>query len=221
MTITCKMGRLLHSSFAMLICIAGALTLQSVQASDPELTKDFQVPAGLNAADINGTFFTNTFLRNVMANAASPFATVTTVNVVAPASAPFLAVDGLGVSMALLQYPPGTVNPPHTHPRGTELLFIIEGTLEVGLVDTTNKLFTNVLYKGDIFAFPKGLVHFQINNDKYQTVTALAAFSSSNAGLVRLPNTLFNSSAPISDKVLEISFGVSGDVVKALRAQFA
>ncbi|BFI06317.1 protein MpCupin7 [Marchantia polymorpha subsp. ruderalis] len=214
------MGRFPYSSFASLVFIAVALTLQSVQASDPELTKDFQVPAGINAADIDGTFFTSEALRNVMPNVASPFATVTTANLVAPAKAPFLAVDGLGVSMALLQFPPGTVNPPHTHPRGTELLFIIEGTLDVGLVDTTNKLFTNTLYKGDIFAFPKGLVHFQINNDKYKTVTALGGFSSSNAGLVRLPNTLFNTSAPISDKVLEISFGISGDVVKALRAQF-
>ncbi|KAG6551863.1 hypothetical protein Mapa_006477 [Marchantia paleacea] len=215
------MGRFPVSSLVLLVLIAAFLTFQNVQASDPELTKDFQVPAGMNAADVDGKFFTNTILGNVTPNAASPFATVTTVNAVAPSQAPFLVVDGLGVSMALLQYPPGTVNPPHTHPRGTELLYIIEGTLEVGLVDSTNKLFTNILYKGDIFAFPKGLVHFQINNDKYKTVRALAAFSSSNAGLVRLPNTLFNTSAPISDKVLQISFGVSGDVVKALRVQFA
>ena len=37
---------------------------------------------------------------------------------------------------------------------------MVGGTLQVGFVDTTNKLFTQTLPTGDIFVFPKGLVHF-------------------------------------------------------------
>ncbi|KAG4909002.1 hypothetical protein JHK87_055118 [Glycine soja] len=32
----------------------------------------------------------------------------------------------------------------HTHTRFAELLFTVEGTLQVGFVDTTNKLFTQI-----------------------------------------------------------------------------
>ncbi|KAJ6927664.1 germin-like protein 9-3 [Populus alba x Populus x berolinensis] len=38
-------------------------------------------------------------------------------------------------------------------------------SLQVGFVDTTNKLFTQTLQAGDMFIVPKGLVHFQYNAD--------------------------------------------------------
>ncbi|KAL3701981.1 hypothetical protein R1sor_020003 [Riccia sorocarpa] len=97
-------------------------------------------------------------------------------------------------------------------------LFIIEGTLEVGLIDTTAPvpmLFTQTLHKNDIFLFPRGLVHFQINKSK-QTVRAYASFSSTNPGLVSLPRTLFGVNTDI--EVLIKSFQVSPYVIKALSA---
>ncbi|KAG6539982.1 hypothetical protein Mapa_018683 [Marchantia paleacea] len=115
----------------------------------------------------------------------------------------------------MLQYPPQTLNALHIHPRGSELLYIVQGVLDVGLVDSTNKLFTQTLHEGDLFAFPKGLVHFQINWDRNQTVKAVAGFSSSNPGLIRLPTNLFKSG--ISDAVLQKSFGVSADAIKSLK----
>ncbi|KAG6555886.1 hypothetical protein Mapa_002528 [Marchantia paleacea] len=157
------------------------------------------VPPEVDPATIDGGFFINS-LRNV-AIASQDFATVTPVN-----EGIFPALKGLGVSSAFLQYPKGSVNPSHTHPRGTELLFILEGTLDVGLLDTKDKLFTQTLKTGDLFVFPKSLVHFQINR-KHETVTALASFSSSNPGTVRLPNNLFKSN--IADDVLQKSFGVN------------
>ncbi|KAL3680119.1 hypothetical protein R1sor_023075 [Riccia sorocarpa] len=112
-----------------------------------------------------------------------------------------------------------SVNVPHTHPRGTETLFIIEGTLEVGLIDTTQPvpvLFTQTLKKDDIFVFPRGLVHFQINKSK-RTVRAYASFSSTNPGLVSLPRTLFGVNIDI--EVLTKSFEVSPYIIKTLSAQ--
>ncbi|XP_059428979.1 LOW QUALITY PROTEIN: germin-like protein 9-3 [Corylus avellana] len=111
--------------------------------------------------------------------------------------------DGQSVSIAVLEFPAGTTNPPHTHPRSAELLFLIGGTLQVGFVDTANKLFTQTLQVGDIFVFPKGLVHFQYNSAN-ATALAISAFGSADAGLVSLPNTLFNTS--IDDNVLALSF---------------
>ncbi|KAA8534560.1 hypothetical protein F0562_032077 [Nyssa sinensis] len=44
--------------------------------------------------------------------------------------AEFPTLNGQSVSYAVLQYPAGGVNPPHTHPRSAELLFLVDGALE-------------------------------------------------------------------------------------------
>ncbi|KAL8473603.1 hypothetical protein ACS0TY_030443 [Phlomoides rotata] len=79
-------------------------------------------------------------------------------------------LNTLGVSAVRIDYAPYGLNPPHTHPRATEILVVIEGTLYVGFVtsnpaDATqkNKLFTKTLHPGDVFVFPEGLIHFQFN----------------------------------------------------------
>jgi quercetin dioxygenase-like cupin family protein len=72
----------------------------------------------------------------------------------------FPALIGQSVSYAVLQFLDGTSNPPHVHPYSAELIFLAVGSLQVGFVDITNKLFTQTLQAGDMFIFPKGLVHF-------------------------------------------------------------
>ncbi|KAG6539984.1 hypothetical protein Mapa_018685 [Marchantia paleacea] len=193
----------------LLLVTALSLHNARVHAADPDIVTDFLVPAGMNASSLDGSFFTSTTLRQVKLVEGTA-ATVTPVN-----SKVFPALDGLGVSFAMLQYPPLTLNALHTHPRGSELLYIVQGVLDVGLIDSTNKLFTQTLHEGDLFVFPKGLVHFQINSDKKQTVKAVAGFSSSNPGLIRLPANLFKSG--ISDTVLQKSFGVTADTIKTLK----
>lgn len=193
------------TSFGFLLLVAVA---SLVQAADPEEIRDFAPPPA--GTPLDGNYFTSPKLRNLDVNQ-GPFANVTTVNV-----NDFPALSGLGVSNALLIYPAGSVNVPHTHPRGTETLFVIEGTLFVGLLDTAlpvPNLFTQTLKEGDIFVFPRGLVHFQINRSK-KTVRAYASFSSTNAGLVSLPRTLFKTN--IDTDVLTKSFEVSEQVIKAL-----
>ncbi|KAL3701985.1 hypothetical protein R1sor_020007 [Riccia sorocarpa] len=208
------MGFLSSSSPAVtaLLCVATFLVL-SVHAADPEEIRDFAPPP--TGTPLDGNYFTSTRLRNINVNNKGAFANVTAVNVNV-----FPALSGLGVSNALLPtvvYPPGSVNVPHTHPRGTETLFIIEGTLEVGLIHTTAPvpmLFTQTLHKDDIFVFPRGLVHFQINKSK-QAVRAYASFSSTNPGLVSLPRTLFG----VNIDMLSKSFEVAPYVIKTLSAQ--
>ncbi|KAM3748405.1 hypothetical protein ACB098_05G106400 [Castanea mollissima] len=61
-------------------------------------------------------------------------------------------LNTLGISLARLDFAPYGLNPSHTHPRGTELFVVIEGTFLVGFVTSNpNKLFTKVLNKGDVF----------------------------------------------------------------------
>ncbi|KAK1588585.1 hypothetical protein Q3G72_024765 [Acer saccharum] len=128
----------------------------------------------------------------------------------------FPALNGQSVLLAVLQFPAGTTNPPHTHPRSAELLFLVDGSLEVGFVDTTNKLFSQTLQAGDMFVFPKGLVHFQYNADAQKPAIAFSAYGSANAGTVSLPVTLFTTS--IDDMILAKAFKTNVVTIQALKA---
>ncbi|KAK0599511.1 hypothetical protein LWI29_005921 [Acer saccharum] len=113
-----------------------------------------------------------------------------------------------------------TPNPPHTHPRASEILFVQEGTLYVGFVTSNpdNKLFTKVLHKGDVFVFPVGLIHFQFNIGKTNAV-AFAALSSQNPGVITIANAVFKSDPPINPDVLAKAFQLDQNVVKSLQAK--
>lgn len=87
----------------------------------------------------------------------------------------FAGLNTLGISLVRIDHAPYGLNPPHTHPRATEILVVLEGSLYVSFITSNpdNKLFTKVLCKGDVFVFPEGLIHFQLNFGK--TSQGLAA----------------------------------------------
>ncbi|KAK4595821.1 hypothetical protein RGQ29_014068 [Quercus rubra] len=113
--------------------------------------------------------------------------------------AEFPALNGQSVSYDVLYFPAGSINPPHTR----------------GLIDTTNKLYTQTLQAGDMFVFPKGLVHYQYNPDAQTPAVAIAAFGSSNLGSVSVPKALFNTD--IDDVVLAKSFKTDVATIQALK----
>jgi len=102
-------------------------------------------------------------------------------------------LNTLGISAARIDYAPYGINPPHTHPRASEILTVLEGSLEVGFVTSNpgNRLITKVLQKRDIFVFPINLVHFQRKVGKSNAV-ALAALSSQNAGVITIANAVLS-----------------------------
>ncbi|KAJ0524332.1 hypothetical protein HanHA300_Chr09g0299211 [Helianthus annuus] len=77
-------------------------------------------------------------------------------------------LNTLGISMARIDYAPRGINPPHTHPRATEILAVLEGSLEVGFVTSNveNRHISKVLHKGDVFVFPVNLIHYQKTLEK-------------------------------------------------------
>ncbi|KAK9291972.1 hypothetical protein L1049_019924 [Liquidambar formosana] len=130
-------------------------------------------------------------------------------------------LNTLDVSLARIDFAPYGVNPPHTHPRGTEFLLVLEGTLYVGFVTSNpdNRLFTKVLNAGDVFVFPVGLIHFQFNVGNTNAVS-ISAFSSQNPGLIVIANNVFGSNPPISPDVLTKAFQLDKNVVTALQEKF-
>ena len=126
----------------------------------------------------------------------------------------------LGISLARLDFVPYGLNPPHTHPRSTEILVVIEGILLVGFVTSNpNKLFTKFLNKGDVFVFPIGLIHFQFNIGHTNAI-AFAGLSSQNPGLITIANAVFGSNPPITVDILAKAFQMDKNVVDYLQKQF-
>ncbi|KAA3473000.1 germin-like protein subfamily 1 member 11 [Gossypium australe] len=128
----------------------------------------------------------------------------------------------LGISLARIDYAAnGGLNPPHTHPRATEILVVLEGTLYVGFVTSNpdNRLIAKVLNKGDVFVFPVGLVHFQFNPGKSKAV-AIAALSSQDPGVITIANAVFGSDPSINPDVLSKAFKLDKSMVKSLQSKF-
>jgi quercetin dioxygenase-like cupin family protein len=201
---------MMRSLVLVLVAALSAAPL-AVVGGDPDILTDYIVPLGVNPGNLAGDFFTHTGLRAVLAAPVPGNFTVTKASM-----AEFPALNGQSVSFAALSYPPGSVNPTHTHPRASELLLVVEGALSVGFVDTAGKLFTQDLATGDMFVFPKGTVHWQYNKDENKPARALSAFGSAAAGTVSVPVTVFGTG--IDEAVLAKSFKTDVYTVRKLKA---
>ncbi|OVA08893.1 Germin [Macleaya cordata] len=215
----------------VICCVLLALLSSFSMASDPSPVQDFCVAINDPKAAV---FVNGKFCKDPMQATADDFflsglnipgdtmnqvmSNVTPANV-----AQIPGLNTLGISMVRIDYAPYGLNPPHTHPRATEILVVLEGTLYVGFVTSNlnpgNKLFTKILHKGDVFVFPIGLIHFQFNVGKTNAV-AIGALSSQNPGVITIANALFGSTPPINDDVLAKAFQIDNKMVDYLQSRF-
>jgi len=189
----------------LVLALAFALSsLLSAHAGDPDLTTDYSFPDGTTPKFVFRAF------RDTLRGAPmdEPF------TVKRASQVEFPALTGQSVSYAALRFAPNGINGPHTHPRSSELLLVLQGWLEVGFVDSENRLFSQVIEAGDVFVFPKGLMHFQVNRDTKYPALAIAAFGSSSPSTVVLQKALFDSG--IGTDVLAKSFRVDAETIKKI-----
>ncbi|KAM7277499.1 hypothetical protein ACFE04_019365 [Oxalis oulophora] len=196
--------------YTILSIIVAILTSRMIQASDPNILSDF-LPQNTTSPD--ASFFTFTQARTLFTSEFPQEFKDTKIGMTE-----FPALEGQSVSLALLQFPAGGLNPPNTHPRSSGLLLVIKGSLDVGFVDTTNKLFTQKLQTGDIFVFPKGLVHYQYNSGD-ETAMAVSCFGSANAGTVSVPTTVFGTG--IDAGILAKAFKTDLSTIQKIKAGLA
>ncbi|XP_050224800.1 germin-like protein subfamily 1 member 13 [Mercurialis annua] len=200
-----------------------ALAFPFALASDPSPLQDFCVAVDepKNAVFVNGKFCKNpaqvvaedfffpglNIPRDTSSNKNGVNVTLLNVDQIA-------GLNTLGISLARLDYAPnGGLNPPHTHPRATEILVVMQGTLYVGFVTSNpNRLISKVLYPGDVFVFPVGLIHFQFNLAKTDAV-AFAGLSSQNPGVITIANAVFAPNPPINPDVLAKAFQLDKNIV--------
>ncbi|OEL25863.1 Germin-like protein 8-13 [Dichanthelium oligosanthes] len=106
----------------------------------------------------------------------------------------------------------------HTHPDDSKIIFIFEGSLNVGLISAdTNKVYAKTLRTGDLFAIPQGLLHFLYNTGN-TTAVAITAYNTANPGLQILDYAPFKNDL-LSDIVEKVTF-VNEAEVRRLKALF-
>ncbi|KAJ9551788.1 hypothetical protein OSB04_015833 [Centaurea solstitialis] len=196
-------------------------------ASDPSPLQDFCVADPKSKVFVNGEvckdpelvkaddfFFSGLHLKGDTSNTVG--SNVTTVTV-----AQLPGLNTFGISLARIDFAPWGINPPHTHPRATEILTVLEGNLEVGFVTSNpeNRLIAKKLQKGDVFVFPQGLVHFQRNSGNDDAVV-IAALSSQNPGAITIANAVFGSDPNINGDILAKAFQVDKKVVRQIQSKF-
>ncbi|XP_073057117.1 putative germin-like protein 2-1 [Primulina eburnea] len=127
-------------------------------------------------------------------------------------------LNTLGISTVRVDYAPGGVVPPHQHPRASEILTVLEGTVFVGFVtsDPENRFISKTLHKRHVFVFPFGLVHFQQNVGQGNAVT-MAFLSSQNLGVIAIANTVFGSKPAFNDQLLATAFRVDKSTIHQLQ----
>ncbi|XP_043710686.1 germin-like protein 5-1 [Telopea speciosissima] len=192
-------------------------------ASDPDMLQDVCVADLTSGVKVNGYPCKNA--GNVSASdffysglAKAGMTNNTMGSLVTPANVEKIpGLNTLGVSISRIDYAVGGLNPPHTHPRATEMVFVLEGELDVGFITTANVLISQTIKKGDIFVFPRGLVHFQKNNADVPA-TVLAAFNSQLPGTQSIALTLFTSSPSVPDNVLTKAFQIGTKEVEKIKS---
>ncbi|CAL4999213.1 unnamed protein product [Urochloa decumbens] len=127
-------------------------------------------------------------------------------------------MNGLGISATRVDILPGGVVPLHTHPEASEFIYVLNGTMLAGFISAeTNVAYTKTLNKGDLYVFPQGLLHFQINLGD-TTAVAINAYSSHNPGLQITDFALFANRLP-ADVVSKVTF-ITREEVERLKALF-
>ncbi|KAI8565349.1 hypothetical protein RHMOL_Rhmol03G0252000 [Rhododendron molle] len=128
----------------------------------------------------------------------------------------FPGINGLGISIARLDLAVDGVGPIHTHPGGSEILFVVEGTISAGFISSSaNTVYFKTLYKGDVMVFPQGLLHFGFNSGK-TPAQAIICYNSPSPEVQFLDFALFANNLP-SEIVEKVTF-LDDAQVKKLKA---
>ncbi|KAK4402070.1 Germin-like protein 5-1 [Sesamum angolense] len=207
----------------MMVVMMITLSGRGVSAGDPDMLQDLCVadltsPVKVNGFPCKSNITADDFFFNGLAK---PGATNNTLgSLVTGANVQRVpGLNTLGVSSHASTTPRRPQPAPHP-PRATEVVFVLEGVLDVGFITTANVLISKSIKQGEIFVFPRGLVHFQKNNGK-SPAAVIAAFNSQLPGTQSLAVTLFGATPPVPDNVLTKAFQIGTKEVEKIKSKFA
>eukprot|EP00252_Welwitschia_mirabilis_P010471 TRINITY_DN23751_c0_g1_i1.p1 TRINITY_DN23751_c0_g1~~TRINITY_DN23751_c0_g1_i1.p1 ORF type:complete len:252 (-),score=15.29 TRINITY_DN23751_c0_g1_i1:109-864(-) len=166
----------------------------------------------VNSSDFKSSLLTKAGITNAKGKMGSAVTLASASN--------FPGLNGQGLSFARIDYAEGGMVPPHHHPRASEILFVSSGDLIAGFIDTNNSFYWETLSAGDMFVFPRGMVHF-IRNVGNGQATTYSALNSQNPGLVSLLDAFFTSDSPVLEDAIKKSFHLSSKKIAHLRASLS
>jgi len=118
------------------------------------------------------------------------------------ANFPPLVKSNIAAAVGFLE--PCGMNTLHTHPRATEFLTVVEGTVQTGFIlenGLTNEFNTTLnQYEGTVF--PQGSIHYQFNPNCAPAVF-VAGLNAEDPGTSQLAQNIL----AVEDDVLEATFG--------------
>ncbi|XP_037488743.1 germin-like protein 1-2 [Triticum dicoccoides] len=195
------------------LLVAAALAVAAPRMlSDPLPLQDLYV-ANLKAATaVNGfpckalsTVADDDFFSNTMVTAPRTDTNPFSVNSTHATVSVFPGLNTLGLSITRIDLAPGGLNPPHSHPRGSELVLVLKGEVMVGFTSADNRLYSKVVKKNELYVVPHGLQHFQLSVGKGDAVF-MAMFDAQSPGLVTPTLGLFASKPAMPMEVLTKTF---------------
>ncbi|KNA08808.1 hypothetical protein SOVF_159240 [Spinacia oleracea] len=128
----------------------------------------------------------------------------------------FPALNGLGISMARLDFGVGGVIPVHSH-RTSEIITVIRGSIIAGFIDASNTAYYRRLEVGDVMIFPQSMLHFQINVGT-TPATAIVSLNGANPAVQFTMDSLFAGNLPAN--IAEQITLLSNEEVTRMRRSF-
>ncbi|EPT03767.1 hypothetical protein FOMPIDRAFT_20836, partial [Fomitopsis schrenkii] len=105
--------------------------------------------------------------------------------------ADFPVLVGNGIAIAAGFLGPCGMNTPHTHPRATEFLYLVNGSLTNGMItETGSRFIINNITSDQAMLLPQGSIHFQFN-DNCEPVHFVSALNSEDPGVLLAAQGLF------------------------------
>lgn len=167
------------------VCLADYDNLQDTCPSSPSNKQTTLFINGLSCNTPTNTS-AHDFKNMELSKAGSRDDFGSSINIVTASKFPGLNTLGISIGRTDIEMD-GIVNL-HNHPRATEMIFVKDGVLEAGFLDTQNKVFQKTIKEGDVFVIPKGLFHYFLNRG-VEAATVLSVFNSQNPGLGSLTAT--------------------------------
>jgi oxalate decarboxylase/phosphoglucose isomerase-like protein (cupin superfamily) len=115
------------------------------------------------------------------------------------------SLSGEGVALVLLELEPCSINPPHLHPRATEIDYVLSGErVEFGFVEENGgRILTHIANAGQSSFVPKGIIHYA-QNFGCSKAKIHAMFNSDDPGFISVIASTIRFSAEVVESSLSI-----------------
>ncbi|KAI0375614.1 RmlC-like cupin [Pilatotrama ljubarskyi] len=177
---------MISSFFLSLALAAGVLAQSSVSPVAEKIAALRDAPTQVDRIKLldKDSDFTFNFLNATATKGAGGSAVGATV-----ANFPALVNNAMAMTIGFLG--PCGMNTPHTHPRATEMLYVVNGTLSSGMIAENGARFVfNTLEAGSAMIFPKGSIHFQ-QNEGCEPMMFVAALNNEDPGVESIAQRYF------------------------------